>query len=315
MSGLDLDSIKLLCTGAICGLLSAYVLRKLMTSYQNRLGTEEYLREIEFAYCEMEGLDQVGKLEEFSGLEFIKKCALLCEKHTMCLQDFTGESTEPLCLNIGCSVGGTTFELSKWWVRVCSFRALLLHLRFSFPYVLGIDPSKELISIAEELRDNKKITYKTESSNSDSGGMETVYLDPNLELDGVQFQVDDPCALAKSLAPVDCILVSNNILNRLHSPKELLKSLPRLLKNDGTVVLVTEFQWDSKITPTHQKIGDYFDKEGNYVRSEVELLAFMSRLGFQLIHVEDLPFIKKINARRFELHITQATVWKKAQQT
>lgn len=111
--GGDLTVIKLLCTGAVCALLSAYALRKLLSSW-TLLEDDHINQEIRFEYCGLEGLDQVGGLQELSGMEFVKRCVLLCEKYTMCLQDFTGESTDPLCLDIGCSVGATSFELSRW---------------------------------------------------------------------------------------------------------------------------------------------------------------------------------------------------------
>ena len=44
---------------------------------------------------------------------FAPRCAVLCEKYTGILQDFTGELGEPKCLDVGCSIGATTMELSK----------------------------------------------------------------------------------------------------------------------------------------------------------------------------------------------------------
>lgn len=130
----------------------------------------------------------------------------------------------------------------------------------------------------------------------------------------MKFSVADPCSLPKTLAPVDCIL-ARNVLSRLHYPKEFLNALPRLIKAKGTVVLTSDHQWNPKASTSDHKIGDYYDKEGNYAKSEEELKALMEQLGFQLVHEEDIPFIKRINSRKFELNITQATVWRKPLQT
>lgn len=46
--------------------------------------------------------------------QFAYRCAVLCEKYSSILQDFTGEAGESTCLDIGCSVGATTFQLGKW---------------------------------------------------------------------------------------------------------------------------------------------------------------------------------------------------------
>jgi len=51
-------------------------------------------------------------------MEFASRCALLCEKNAVVLQDFTGEREETTCLDIGCSVGATSLELSKWWAPI-----------------------------------------------------------------------------------------------------------------------------------------------------------------------------------------------------
>lgn len=46
-------------------------------------------------------------------LQFTEKCADLCEKYSLALQDFTGEDGEATALDVGCAVGGATFALSK----------------------------------------------------------------------------------------------------------------------------------------------------------------------------------------------------------
>eukprot|EP00951_Prasinocladus_malaysianus_P029110 scaffold267351_cov38-Prasinocladus_malaysianus.AAC.1 len=48
-----------------------------------------------------------------SALGFPARCALLCERFCDALKDFNGELDPPTALDIGCAVGGATFELAR----------------------------------------------------------------------------------------------------------------------------------------------------------------------------------------------------------
>ncbi len=65
-------------------------------------------------------------------LNFTAHLAALCERHCESLRDFTGEREEPTAVDVGCAVGGASFELAR-----------------AFPHVLGIDYSKHFVDAAE----------------------------------------------------------------------------------------------------------------------------------------------------------------------
>lgn len=65
-------------------------------------------------------------------LQFPARCAQLCEKHCDALKDFNGEKGDTLALDIGCAVGGATFELAR-----------------AFTHVLGIDYSHAFVDAAK----------------------------------------------------------------------------------------------------------------------------------------------------------------------
>ncbi len=65
-------------------------------------------------------------------LRFPARCAALCERHCRALLDFTGEAGETLALDVGCAVGGATFELAR-----------------SFQNVIGIDYSQAFVDAAK----------------------------------------------------------------------------------------------------------------------------------------------------------------------
>lgn len=57
-----------------------------------------------------------------------------------------------------------------------------------------------------------------------------------------RFAVADACRLPANLAPVDAVLAAN-LLCRLPRPRAFLGELPRLLRPQGVVVLVTPWSW------------------------------------------------------------------------
>lgn len=77
-------------------------------------------------------------------MDFPARCAVLVERHCVALQDFTGEREPPTALDIGCAVGGATFELAK----------------VGFSAVLGIDYSASFINAANQMKADGALEYE-----------------------------------------------------------------------------------------------------------------------------------------------------------
>ena len=71
-------------------------------------------------------------LRKQDALNFTGRLARLCEQHCEALLDFTGEREEPTAMDLGCAVGGASFELAR-----------------AFPHVLGIDYSHAFVDAAK----------------------------------------------------------------------------------------------------------------------------------------------------------------------
>lgn len=65
-------------------------------------------------------------------LNFMARCAALVEKHCESLRDFNGETGDQTAMDLGCAVGGASFELAR-----------------AFPHVLGIDYSHAFVDAAK----------------------------------------------------------------------------------------------------------------------------------------------------------------------
>eukprot|EP01024_Parvocaulis_polyphysoides_P041535 TRINITY_DN38096_c0_g1_i2.p2 TRINITY_DN38096_c0_g1~~TRINITY_DN38096_c0_g1_i2.p2 ORF type:complete len:152 (-),score=33.93 TRINITY_DN38096_c0_g1_i2:95-550(-) len=106
-------------------------------AYETKKAVDEYLL---FHYGK-----QSDKLPYENGpieaLQFVAKCAKLAEKYCEILRDFTGESGESCALDVGCAVGGMSFELARY-----------------FENVLGIDYSNHFIAAAQEMKADGRAT-------------------------------------------------------------------------------------------------------------------------------------------------------------
>jgi len=80
-----------------------------------------------------------------NAVDFPARCALLVERHCAALKDFTGESPPPRAIDVGCAVGGATFELTK-----CGFAG-----------VMGLDYSKAFVLAATAMKETGAQEYCT----------------------------------------------------------------------------------------------------------------------------------------------------------
>ena len=135
--------------------------------------------------------------------------------------------------------------------------------------------------------------------------MQTVTLDPLYELDNVRYMVGDPCALTEDLLAMDCVLAALS-MDAMSDPKKFLRSLPRLVKRNGTVVIVTLYNWNRDA----KEISSNKEKEGKHVRCEELLKSMMKDMEFSLIHEENIPILKRENERMYRWHVPHATVWR-----
>ncbi|CAD7704115.1 unnamed protein product [Ostreobium quekettii] len=257
-------------------------------AYETTRAVDEYLQ---FHYGDKDVLPYERGPKD--ALNFVQRCALLCEKYCVGLQDFTGENGEVTALDVGCAVGGTTFELAR-----------------SFPHVLGLDYSQKFVSAAKEMLLEGSMAYQTVVE-GELMERRVACVPDDIERSRVRFMVGDACALP-DLRPFDAILASN-LICRLPDPMSFFRSLPRLTKQGGIVVLISPYSWLEAWTPKSQWLGGYWSKDEGAVavRTAKRLQEVMDGLGFDLVHQEDVPFMIREHARKYQWGMSHGTVWKK----
>lgn len=180
-------------------------------------------------------------------------------------------------LDLGCSVGRSSFELTKY-----------------AEHVLGVDYSHAFIKAASSLAWGEVIRVKRRVG-------EFVLAAPdNCFASKVNFEQGDAMDLSEDLGTFDLVHASN-LLCRLPSPKQFLQTLPHLVNAGGRVILATPFSWLEEYTPRDEwPDGD----------SWAWLQRKMSD-QFTLEQEADEPFMIREHARKYQWCVSKVSVWQK----
>jgi len=192
-------------------------------------------------------------------------------------------------LDLGCAVGRSAFELTRTAQKV-----------------IGIDLSQRFISAAQEIQRSGEIQFRRhEEGNAYTSILRR--LDPAIDRSRCQFEVGDALRLRSDLGTFDFILAAN-LIDRVHSPKELLAVLRRLLNPGGHLLIASPYTWLSEFTPTQEWLGAI------QTWSETATLrAIQEKLGneFELVSSKDLPFLIREHVRKYQWSVAQASLWLK----
>ena len=189
-------------------------------------------------------------------------------------------------LDLGCAVGRSTFGLA----RLCGS-------------AIGIDYSQRFIDAAETLRLAGALPF----SRTDEGTLTTpltARVPPAVDASRVVFEVGDAMALRADLGAFDVVLMAN-LIDRLREPQRCLARLPALVKPGGQLVITSPYTWLEEFTPRENWLGGF---EG---ATTLDGLRAALGASFDLVRTKDLPFLIREHARKFQLSIAQATVWRR----
>jgi SAM-dependent methyltransferase len=210
----------------------------------------------------------------------------------------------PAALHLGCSVGGTTFELSS-----------------SFGSVTGLDSSESAIRHARILQHHGQFEFErvTEGVLTESA---SVAVRPALQRSRVTFVHGDATLLAGEgaagrgqllgLAPgapaYDAVLV-DRLLTFCVQPLEVIKSLPGLVRPGGLLVISSSNDWKPATTPRNSWLGGF--KMNGEDQTTLRMLQFNLKRAFELLETRSLPRSSQANDRRICLDIMQVSVWRR----
>lgn len=224
-------------------------------------------------------------------LQFFSRLALLCERNCLALQDFTGELGDVAALDLGCAVGGASFQLAR-----------------AFPRVVGVDSSAHFIKAAQVLQKEHVLAYTTVEE-GEITATRLAQLPDDVDPDRVSFLQADLCRLPQNLVQFDAVLVAN-VLERLQTPAAFLTRLSSLVAPGGVVVLASTFSWSQQHTPMESWLGGFYKSANDPVKSLDGIKQHLEP-HFDLIEQDNIPYLIRHHARKYDWGVSCTTVWRR----
>jgi putative 4-mercaptohistidine N1-methyltranferase len=196
----------------------------------------------------------------------------------------------PRALDLGCAVGGASFELS----RFCS-------------EVIAIDFSEKFIRTAQQLQKKKTIECEMPIE-GDLKNIVKFSLPKNVKPERISFRKGDAQNLNPNLGTFDLVLMAN-LIDRLPDPSKCLRSIPNFINSKGILVITSPYTWLEEFTPKRKWLGGFKNRNKNIYTSDS--LRKILNPHFSFLEKRDLPFLIREHARKYQLGIAEATIWKR----
>ena len=226
--------------------------------------------------------------EYFSVPNFAKASAQFCiEQH--------GERPRAKALDLGCAVGRSTFELAT-----------------HFNHVDGIDFSARFIKTAFSMQERGEIRY-----NLIEEGELTSFKVRKLSALGLEdaankvaFAQGDACNLKPQFSGYDLIFMGN-LLDRVYSPRKLLREVSQRLNKGGLLVIASPFTWLEEYTQRDEWLGGYKDENGETLSSTEALAAVLEPEFTKIGPSKDIPFVIRETKRKHQHTLSEFNVFEK----
>lgn len=191
------------------------------------------------------------------------------------------------CLDVGCSVGRTTFALAG---------------RLRRPTV-GIDLNFAMLRVASDALRDQRVRYARRSV-----GLVYEHRDIGLRMPAREL-VDFWCCDATALPFSDAtfaVTSSINVVDCLSSPATGIAELTRVTRPGGLAIVSTPYDWSPGATPVEQWLGGHSQRSESRGASEPVLRSLMSR-HFEIIDEDaHVPWHVRLHDRataQYDVHV------------
>ncbi|WOG29703.1 5-histidylcysteine sulfoxide synthase [Endozoicomonas sp. 8E] len=226
--------------------------------------------------------------ESYFGVEnFPRTCAEICH-------ELLNDLNCTRALDLGCSVGRSSFELARW-----------------FKHVDGIDFSARFISAASRLQQNGNIRYFVPSEGELGEYREARLTDfaDNIDVSRVLFTQGDACNLKTKYNNYDLVF-AGNLIDRLNDPYKFLSSVHERIRPEGLLVLTSPYTWLEEYTSKDKWLGG-IRENGEALTTYDGLKRVLGQHFEEIKPPRDIPFVIRETARKHQHTIAQATFWRK----
>jgi putative 4-mercaptohistidine N1-methyltranferase len=191
-------------------------------------------------------------------------------------------------LDLGCAVGGATFELA----RAC-------------PEVLGVDLSRSFVAAATELRRSGALAYRRIEEGERATPL-VAKVPEGVERQRAHFVVGDAAAPPAAPGSCDAVLLAN-LIDRVDDPACCLLAAADLVRIGGTFFVSSPYTWLPDFTPRERWLGGASD----HSPPSSAVLRSLLEPAFELLTRRDLPFLLREHARKYQWSVAEATVWRR----
>jgi len=232
----------------------------------------------------------------YFGVEnYPKVCAQLCLQACK-------ENHIPLnkALDLGCSVGRSTFELAMG----------------GFNEVCGVDLSMNFVKTANEFKDKKVLKYVTPTEGSlvernevsiEALGLESVR-------DRVRFEQGNAGKLDFEKFNSYDLVFGGNLLCRMDYPKDFLRNVHHLLNIGGLFILTSPCTWLEEYTEKSEWVGGY-EENSREVTTYEGMKEILKENFVEVKDPHEVEFVIRETKRKFQHSFAQATYWMKENNT
>ena len=197
-------------------------------------------------------------------------------------------------LDLGCTVGRTTFELAR-----------------EFPEVTGLDSSARFICLGVDMKEKGYIRY-TRVEEGELVSYHEIKLS-DLGLDGTQprisFQQADACNLETRYTGYDLVLAAN-FIDRLYSPRKFLTLIHERIHPGGLLVIASPYGWDEATTEKNEWLGGV-RVAGEPVTTREGLHHCLAPHFTPIGQPVSIPFVLRETQRKFQHSLSEVTVWER----
>ncbi|MDI9223159.1 5-histidylcysteine sulfoxide synthase [Pantoea sp. EA-12] len=198
-------------------------------------------------------------------------------------------------LDIGCATGRASFELAR-----------------HFDAVTGMDYSARFIDVALQLTSGEDFRYVVPEEGDLVEYRQVRLKDFNLDSEQaqrIQFVQGDACNLKPQPDRYDLVLASN-LIDRLRQPQRFLQDITPMIRSGGLLVLSSPYTWLEEFTPKENWLGGV--RENGEALTTYQALQRLLRDKFEEVGTpQDVPFVIRETARKFQHTQAQLTIWRK----
>ena len=198
-------------------------------------------------------------------------------------------------LDIGCATGRASFELAR-----------------HFDAVVGMDYSARFIDVALALARGEACRYVIPEEGDLVDYCQATLTEVGIntqQTERVSFVQGDACNLKPQAELYDLVLAAN-LIDRLREPARFLKDITPMIRSGGLLMLSSPYTWLEEFTPKENWVGG-FRENGEAVTTHQALRRLLASDFEEIQQPQDVPFVIRETARKFQHTVAQLTIWRK----